>query len=75
MADLLGLDNLRAAPDSDAEPNPYMDNGRQIIRAVSKQTIRTKGCRCLFDDRLLRNGHDTARFRDQEHNDTERGLK
>lgn len=75
MADLLGLDNLRAAPDSDAEPNPYMDNGRQIIRAVSKQTIRTKGCRCLFDDRLLRNGHDTARFRDQEHNDTETWLE
>lgn len=75
MVDLLGLENLIAAPDTSEEPNPYIDNGRQIIRVVSKQTIRSKGCRCLFDDRLLRNGHDLARFRDQEHGDRETWLE
>ncbi len=75
VTDLLGLDNLTAVPSTEDEPNPYIDQGRQYVRVVSKRTIRTKGCRCLFDDRLLRNGHDRARFRDQELHDMETWLE
>lgn len=75
MTDLLGLENLFPLPDTEDEPNPYVDKGRLILRVASKQIMRSKGCRCLFDDRLLRNGHDWPRYRDQEHGETETWLE
>ena len=49
MADLLGLDNLRALPDTPDKPNPYFENGKQYIRVASKKVTRSKGCDCLCD--------------------------